>query len=444
MKTHLCLFLTCVSLVTAQDTSKEDPFIKDKKAAAVTQEPGKAPQNVLCMVETITLPQVGYAALLDLPEGHEKLYERAVGAVMAGTAKLDGCHWLRTKSGTRSTVEAVDELIYPTQWGYANSTGFQYPISFEMRQLGDRFEFEPVIDDETGTLNFTHCFQRDRLLGFYPYKADSTLAGVPVVSINGKQAPAGCVMIPSVPTLISTLGDSQSGDITLVFATAHVVNIIETSTADAKGSGNVLMTVRVVSLDRMKGWQLLKKHPLDSGACLAELKPMLAAKEAALEHISTINTRSGTRSVHASGKEYLYGTEFDQPTEATPGQKSEDPKKPDTPARARHEAGTTAFENRPLGFRWEVEPVLNEANTTCDITISPSNTVMRGNLQDPNWNEHYPEIPLFSNQQITVGCTQAVGSTVLLGTLNPPGDTGANEHKDEGRMWLLFLDVNLE
>ena len=47
-------------------------------------------------------------------------------------------------------------------------------------------------------------------------------------------------------------------------------------------------------------------------------------------------------------------------------------------------------------------------------------------------------------QKITTGYTQLIDSTHLIGTMNPPGETGANENKDSNRMWLLFMDVNLE
>ena len=114
MKTHFCLFLACVSLVTAQDQPK-DPFVKDKKGAAGAEplavadpsvpEPRK---NVLCFVETFTLSQADYAALLDAPDGRDKLYKLVQAAVKAGSARLDGCHLVTTKSNTRSSVESVD------------------------------------------------------------------------------------------------------------------------------------------------------------------------------------------------------------------------------------------------------------------------------------------------------------------------------------------------
>ncbi len=458
MKTHFCLFLACVSLVTAQDQPK-DPFVKDKKAATaapataaaavdplVSGEPAvpEAPKNVLCLVETFTLSLVDYAALLDGPDGRDKLYNLVQAAVKAGSSRLDGCHLVTTKSNTRSTVEGVDELIYPTEWTPADRAGFQYPTAFEMRQMGDRFEFEPTLNDEDGTLNMTHDFSRDRLLGVRPFKADATLAGVPVMDIFARHGPSSCRMIPGFPTLISTLNDVQPGSITLVFATAQVITLKASKAPVSKGTGNVFLTARVISLDRMKGWELLKKHAMDGGACLAALNPLIAAKEATLEHLATINVQSGVRATHESGLIHYYGTEFSPPTEGTPAQPAEDPKKQGTPARPAGLAGTTAFEARNLGFRLELEPTVTADNAFSEVTLAPEFVSMTGNLKDKNWNEHYPDVPVFTNQKITTGYTQVIGTTHLIGTMNPPGDTGVNEHKDEGRMWLLFMDMNLE
>ena len=443
MKTHTLLFLALVTTLIAQDKPK-DPFVKDKKIAAEPAATADVPKNVVGLIETITLSQVDYVALLDSPKDREKLYERAVAAVKAGSAKLDGCHFITTKSGTRSTAECTDELIYPTEWAAADRAGFQYPKVFEMSQLGDRFEFEPTLDDESGTLNITHQFQRDRFLGLRLYKADTTLAGVPVADMFLRRAPSTCRMIPGFPTLIATLHEAHSRDITLVFATLQVIKLAAPKAPASKGAGNLLLTARVISLDRIKGWEMLKKHAVDGGDCLAELKPLLAAKEATLEHIATVNAQSGTRTLHESGLLYTYGTEFSSPNEGIPAQISDDPKKSGTPAQPAGLAGTTNFEGRSLGFRFEVEPTLSADNAFTDLTLAPEFVSMTGNLKDKNWSERYPELPLFSAQKITTGYTQVIGTTTLIGTMNPPGDTGVNEHKDEGRIWLLFMDVNLE
>lgn len=454
MKTQLCLFFACVSLVTAQDQPK-DPFVKDKKAAAAAPAAAEslaaadpsapeAPKNVLCFVETFTLSQAEYAALLDAPDGRDKLYKLVQAAVKAGSARLDGCHLVTTKSNTRSTLESVDELIYPTSWTPADRVGFQYPTAFEMRQMGDRFEFEPDLNSENGTLSVTHVFTRDRLLGVRLFKADTTLSGVPVMDIFARQGPSSCRLIPGFPALISTLNDVQPGMITLVFATAQVITLKAPKAPAAKGTGNLFLTARVISLDRLKGWELLKKHAMDGAACLAELKPLIVDKEATLEHLATINVQSGVRATHESGLIHYYGTEFVPPSEGTPAQPSEDPKMAGTPAKPAGLAGTTSFEARNLGFRLELEPTVSADNAFSDLTLAPEFVSMTGNLKDKNWNEHYPDVPVFSMQKITTGYTQVIGTTHLIGTMNPPGETGVNGHKDEGRMWLLFMDMNLE
>lgn len=446
MKRPFCLLLACASLLHAQDAPK-DPFVKDKKpvagAAAPTTVP-ESPKNILCLVETFTLPHADYASMLDAPAGPEKLYDLVQAAVQAGTAKLDGCHLLTAHSNMRSTLECVDELIYPTEWTPADRAGFQYPTALEMHPLGDKFEFEATLDDENGTLNMTHEFSRDRLLGIRMAKADATLAGVPVMDIFGRKGPSSCRVIPGLPTLISTLNDAQPGIITLVFATTHVITLAAPQEALAKSRGNLLLTARVISLERMKGWELLKKHATDGVACLAELKHLLAAKEATLEHLATINVQPGVRATHESGLLFTYGTEYAPPSEGEPAQPSNDPKKPGTPARPPGLAGTTAFEQRPLGFRVELEHTRSDGSPFADVTLAPEYVSMKGHLKDKNWSEHYPEIPLFSTQKLTTGYTQVVDTTYLIGTMNPPGDTGANEHKDEGRIWLLFMDMNQE
>jgi len=452
MKAFTFLFLTFISVLAAQDKPK-DPFIKDKQAApaskpaAASGSRGDAgvqsepPKNISCFLETFTLSQADYAALLDAPDGQDKLHNHLLAAVKAGTAKLDGCHLMMTHPGTRSTLECVDELVYPTEWTAADRTGFQYPKAFEMRQLGDHFEFEPTLDDESGALNVSHQFSRDQLLGVRLFKADATLAGIPVMDLLVRNGTSTCRVIPGFPTLIATLKDAQPGGITLVFATMQVIALPAPKAPVGNGKGNLMLTARVISLDRTKGWELLKKHAMEGGACLAALKPLLASKEATLEHIATINIQSGVRAFLESGTLHTYGTEFSPPTANALVERNDDVKKAAADVRPEGLAGTTATESRSTGFRLEVEPSRSEDGALAEMTLAPEFVSMTGNLKDKNWSEHYPEIPLFSTQKITTGYSQVIGTTALVGTMNPPGDTGANEHKDEGRMWLLFMDV---
>jgi hypothetical protein len=444
MKTHAILFLALTSVLTAQD-KPTDPFLKDKQAPAAT--PVAAPdaiKNLSFFIETITLPQADYAALLDSPTDRVKLHERALAAVKAGTAKLDGCHLITTKSGMSCLSVGVDELIYPTEWARADRAGLQYPAAFEMRPLGDRFEIEGILspDGEKGPIDLVHSFNRDLFRGMRTFKADTKLVGLPVADFIEQQGASSCTMIPGVPFLLSTF--ASQGSITLVFSTARAIGVADSSQVTAKGIWNIQMNARVISLERMQGWELLKKHSQGGAALFAEVKLLLASKAATLEHASTIITKSGTNAVMRSGPLYSYGIEFDPPTEGKPAEPSNDPKIPSKPDIAPDAASTRNFERRSLGFHWEVQPTLSADRALCDYVISFSNCVMSGNLKDKNWNEHYPEIPLFSIQKITTASTQAIGTTTLLGTLNPPGETGVNEHQDSGRIWLLFMTLDLE
>ncbi len=421
MKLHLCLFLACAGLITAQDKRQDN---KDK---------GALPKNVLCFVETFTLTKTDYSMLLDAPQGRAKLHENVEAAVKAGTARLDGCHQILTQSGTHSRAEGVDELIYVTHWGDADSTGFQYPEAFEMQPLGDLFEVEPILYEESGLLDLNQCFSRDHFQGLRLCKADRTLTAVPVAEFFQQKGQSGCRVVPGFPTLLSTLNDAPPGAITLVFATAQVLPLAAPKAPVPKGSGTLRMTTRVISLNRTKGWRLLKKHAADGAACLAELKPLLAAQEAVLEHVSTTCTVPGQRAAYESGEIYTYGTERDlrlhnplnQPVQGVPaGREPMD------------------LESRTLGFRVDHEPKLAENPAFAQMPVTVSCVRMTGNLKDKNWSERYPEQPVFSSQTLSTEYTQVIGSNTLVGTLNPPGDTGVNGHKDECRMWLLFMEMN--
>lgn len=439
------LFLALTSLLPAQVNPKEkDPFIKDKQAqpadAAEKARPAAPPpRNVLCLVETITLPQAGYAVLLDGQPGSGKLYEMAQDSVKRGEAKLDGCHFLTNKSGQRAVQECVDELMYPIEYDFADSSGLQYMTSLDSARLGDRLEMEIVLEPAGGRLSVTPAVMRERFEGYRLCKPDSTLPGVPLPVFTAQQCPTSFNAVVGAPTLLSTLTNANSGSITLVFATFKVTEFSKPAKAAAKGngSGNVVATARVISLDRALGCSLLKKHWQNDAACLAELKTMMATQQATLEHISSVVVVSGTRISQQGGTKVLFGTEFSPPQEALAGTEK-------TGGRPAKPASLKSEEMRQLGFSWESEFVVNAEESLIDTTVSFSNVRMAPALKDKNWPEKYPELPVFTTQNITTSFIQEAGSTLLMGTLNPPGDTGVNERKDESRMWLVFQDASLE
>lgn len=436
MKKCIPFFCLLVTTLSAQEAPKKDPFIKDKKPAA--PPPAEQVTNITFLQESFILPQADFATWLDVPGGREQLHEKVLATVKAGTAKLDACHFARGRSGFRFTLESVDELHYPTEWSTADEKGFQYPVAFEMKPTGDRFEVEPVIDQDSKLLSVNLSTERVRFNGLRPVKADSTLPGLVVADFYEQRSPTCVNMQPGLPTLVSS--HTRAGQVTLTFLTPRVIPVQSAAQVSPPEEVNITLTSRIISLSRQSAWELLQKHAGDDAALLAALKPMMADQSAVLEHVSTIMSRSGQRSQHESVHQLFYGTEFSAPTAGTGAKPADDPKKPSTAAQPPAQASTKSFDSRRIGFNWETDTILDEKQKLIDTNIMFEHTAFAGNLADPLWSEHYPDYPVFTCQKIVTWITHAPGSTVLLSTLSPPGDTGVNGRKDEGRVWLLFLE----
>ena len=438
--TSLLFVLAVVS--TAQEAPKKDPFIKDKKPA-VAPQPTEQVANVTFLLETFSVPQADFAAWLEMPEGLDKLHAQVLAAVKAGKATLDGCHFASGKGGTRFTLESVDEVSYPSEWDAAGQNGLQYPVAFEMTQTGDRLEIEPTVDPSKSMLEVNHSFERVRFGGLRAQKADRTQPGAVVADFHEQRALSDASLVVRLPALVNAHG-TGSGQMSLTFLTPRLQPVVRPARAEQRGAGNIVLTPRVISLERVRAWELLRQHAEDSTALLTALKPMLTDGTAVLEHLSMLRGKPGVRTKSEAVKKHFYGTEFDPPAAARAAEPSDDPKKSGKQARPATQAGTTSFDCRPIGFTWESESVLSPDGAIIDVNIMFERTTFAGNLADPLWNEHYPDYPVFACQKITTGVALAAGSTHLLSTLNPPGDTGVNGRKDEGRVWLLFLEATLE
>ncbi|MFO1438794.1 MAG: hypothetical protein U1F81_10820 [Verrucomicrobiaceae bacterium] len=429
MKLLIPLVFAFVTALAAQEAPKKDPFIKDKKAA--TPPPTEQVANVTFLLESFTMPQADYIAWLKVPGNRDGLHGLLLEAMRAGKATLDACHYVSTKSGTRFSLESVDEMSFPVEWDHADEKGFQYPVAFEMKPAGDRLEAEPTVDASNSLVDVNQSFERVRFAGLRAQKADRTLPGVVVADFHEQRAPANAALPARMPALVSVHAASE-GQVSLTFITPRVQPVIRPAKAAPRGAGNILLTPRVISLDRLRAWELMEQHADDARALLHQLNGSLADGSAVLEHISMLRGKPGMRVQSEAVKQHYYGTEFHPPTPAKP------------PAQAATQAGTSNFDCRRIGFNWEAESVLSTDGQIIDINIMFERCTFAGNLADPLWNEHYPDYPVFGCQKITTSCAQAAGSTILLSTLNPPGDTGVNGRKDESRVWFLFLEAVVE
>lgn len=445
MKTHFAVLSLAVLLPAQQPAS--DPFIKGggkPKAGAPAPQQPQAEPDVVFLLESFTLPQSQYTAWIDTPADREKLHARVIEAVQKGTAALDGCHFIRTRPGTRCTLDASEEFIYPTQWSKADhTTGLQYPEAMEMSPMGDRLEFEPVVDDHGSLLTLNHSLERARFLGYRPVKTAARFQGAVTAALAQQKTLAIQRLVLGLPALAGTMGVGDA--ITLVFITPRLISTPPPAEPVSKGAGNPSLTARVISLGRTRAWELLRQHAGRDDALLTQLRGLIASKDAVLEHISTTTSQAGQRMVQDSGEQHYYGTEFDAPFSGTPARPAIDAQTPAQPAVRPYQASVTAFDCRQLGFHWESETVLyHPGNGTASTDLSFSFVKFNGTVKDPAWSPHYPTWPLFINQQATTSVRQPLGTTLLVSTLSPPGETGINGRKDDSRVWFLFLETTLE
>jgi hypothetical protein len=166
------------------------------------------------------------------------------------------------------------------------------------------------------------------------------------------------------------------------------------------------------------------------------------AQKAKLERVISCVTRSGQRTQAKEVEEFRDGTELNPPQvdmeRNGKGEWSIVPTGKTIPP------CWTAFETRDLGWRLEVDPVLNETGVV-DVSVALDRTILVGPLQGHEWLENRdPLAPVFESRSITTSLSTAVGKHALMGTFSPPHDTNVNGRKDDGRIWLAFLKVTVD
>jgi general secretion pathway protein D len=217
------------------------------------------------------------------------------------------------------------------------------------------------------------------------------------------------------------------------------------------------MVFRYYSLPRDKAREFLATTSDPNK--LYDLVRALPNGESKLERLITMGTRSGQRATVEEIAENIYGTKTDPPRSEKVREK---PSSPTTPAERTSSAANstqdppgyenrellpgrfTAFEMRPLGWRIEVDPVLEPDGRTVYLNLAPEHVEHRGNLRGHELLARYPEQPVFATQRLTTAVAALVGSQCFLGTMNAPHDTGVNDRKDDGRAWFGFVRVTLE
>lgn len=438
---------------TATPPQPGDPFVKKQVADlpaknAAPKEP-KPVFNIYFTVEIYALAQADAARLIAGNLSGTARHERILELVKNGKARFETLLSDVTKDGQRSLLEQIDETPYPTNFAEPRVTSEPaFPTSFEKRDVGDTLEYEPTISSDDGRCDMNMVLSLVRLLGFHDYIGQREANGQPVfdtgqpVFSTRKVTTSVTLPIGNVEFL-GTLNDhpqlseavsklpKEPEEVRLAFGCVDLIKIAPSESAqDSKERETLEHQLSFYSLPREAAREILAGIQ-KGGDCYAAVQTLVDRKEARLERITVLKTKSGHRSVVEEVKEVRHATEY-KPTQTG------------TNNSAKQLNGTTPnhFEVRNVGLTLEIETCLGP-NSIVDINFVPQLVRLVGDLQMTGIAAKYPAQPVFETRKITTSLTTSLGKQALIGTFNPPGDNGVNGRKDTGRVWLGFIRTTL-
>jgi hypothetical protein len=244
----------------------------------------------------------------------------------------------------------------------------------------------------------------------------------------------------------------------------------------------VVLTYQTFALPTAKAHALMLEHKAQD-ELLTAVQAEYAARNATLEQLTVIRTKSGQRAKVEEINEYPYFTDIDPPQIAQtlhlgpmgePSAKKK-PKAPDTatkaapsstdnapaplttgdPAPAPAAANApkkqapplnsgignitnmtpTAFEVRNIGHTLEVEPVIGVDMQTVDLTLAPESIKLVGSIPLGQGLTK----PVFRTQKFGTSTTLISGHSMFLGTQSPPIKTGAPGANEVEQVCLSFV-----
>ncbi len=180
-----------VAAVRAKPTAKPapatppgDPFVRGTDTAKAAPAPAapapvSLPKNLLVTVETWSLSEADFIALLDGPANGRAPYDRLEELAKAGQAKLTGLIAVNTKSGQRAVAESVDEVRFSTGFSLAQRAGeIAFPTEYEVRHVGDTFEVQPVLGQDEKTIDLNLVPHAVRFEGYRDWQPEAAAAPI--------------------------------------------------------------------------------------------------------------------------------------------------------------------------------------------------------------------------------------------------------------------------
>jgi hypothetical protein len=401
--------------------------------------------------EVVAVPMDTYHRLLEATTDSGRLYQEVEKLKGSGQAKLETLMEATTHSGQRVAAEQVDEVIYATQWNPPqDAEGFPFPTAFEMRPVGQKWEVDPVMSPDGKLIDLSLTAPNTRLSGFAELRADARKPGVVQPTFESREVTTAVTVHLNRPQFVGTMSRSVTVEggadnlVRLLFVRVMPVDVgvpAKASLPNPDGPTNIRFTVTLFSMEQATAVVMLKNAG-DPEAVHAAVMEQVRGEKAKLEHVLSCVTRSGLRAQAKEEEEYRYGTELTPPQvefERDANGKFNAIKTGKIIAPA-----WTALQTRPLGWSIETDSVLNETGIV-NVSFFLERTVLLGWLRGHEWLENRdPQQPVYESRKITTSLSAALGKHALLGTFSPPHDTNVNGQKDDGRIWLAFLEVTVD
>ena len=425
-----------------------DPFVKKEAMSPGTKALAQV-VNLCMTLEVYSLNQNDAAKLLGEAASGPARHDRVRELVTKHQARLESVLSNATKSGQRAVVEQIDEVRYANDFQPAAGTEpLPHPATYETRNVGDTFEWEPVLLDagQRCDLNlvvtsvrfdgFAEFLEPQRKVEFaQPRFSTRKITAAQTVPVGVMQFMGTLSAAPRFESAEVSNAEAKKGgslEVKLLFGRVDAVRLASQPEKKDSSTGVLEHQLSFFSLDREAARTILG-GVAKPGAVYAAVQPLLAKNEAKLERLLVLKTKSGQRATTEEIEEVRYligtddGTNFDA---AKPPKGQQSPK-------------GGVFETRNTGMTLEIEPVLDPSATLVDLNLVPQFVSLIGKLQADGVAAKYLPQPVFEARKVTTSICVALGEQAFIGTFNHPGYTGVNGQKDTGRVWLGFVQTKL-
>ena len=428
-----------------------DPFLKDRGAPVTPPDTSENLTAITVVFESYSLDQDDASGLLALlPDGPAR-YTRMAELVAAGRARLADVRACSTKSGMHAALDSMDTANLASQY-YPPTRRDDTPVAALLSEVhyGERMQFDAMLGPDARTCNLNFSFSVERLHGFTEFRTDAHGKPVAMANHGKREILTSLVVRTGEPIFLGTLNPpiapgAAAISMEVVFGRVLVNKDRPEAAAPAIGSvGYAEHVMMFYSLDRGAARDLVVGN-VKPGACFAAVRALAEKKQAKLEHVFALASQSGVR---ARSDENIVAHE---PGGTAPGVGL-------TEVMAPGEAGTppavAAFpyirtlsgKNHGLGL--ELESIVGPADAllkglplAANLKLTLYWRMDTGHFKPAGIPPLYPETGTQEQRRLDNVVTCYVGVPTFLGTLNPPRDSGVNDRKDSGRVWLAFVQV---